>query len=257
MAPVTPHRFISCLLLSLVAVLGSSAALAQTHSLTTSSSGGGTVTSPGDGVFTYEHGTSVPIVATADLHYHFMSWSGTAVTAGDVADPTSASTTVMMHSDFTLVANFQPDTPVNPQTLTTSSGGGGTVSSPGIGTFTYEHGTVVPVIAAHDPHYHFVSWSGTAVTAGDVADPTAASTTVRMHADFTLVANFSTYQVTLDTASGDGGSVTAPGKAVSPTATVTWRPSRRRRTAGTTSRVGWALRSQRARWLTPLQRAPR
>ena len=80
-----------------------------------------TVTTPGEGSFTYDYGTSVPVVATPDLHYHFVNWTGTAVTAGKVADPTSASTTVTMDGDYTLVANFA----IDQVTLTPSSTAGG------------------------------------------------------------------------------------------------------------------------------------
>ena len=93
-----------------------------------------TVTTPGEGTFTYDYGTSVPVVATADLHYHFVNWTGTAVTAGKVADPTAASTTVTMEGDYTLVANFA----IDQVTLTPSSTAGGDVTTPGEG---HEHRT--------------------------------------------------------------------------------------------------------------------
>jgi Leucine-rich repeat (LRR) protein len=48
----------------------------------------------------------------------------------------------------------------------------------------------VPVDANHQANYHFVNWTGTAVTAGKVAAPSSASTTVTMDADYTLQANF-------------------------------------------------------------------
>jgi len=106
----------------------------------------------------------------ADPHYHFMNWTGTAVTAGKVADPTSANTTVTMVGDYTLEANFA----IDQQILSTSSGDGGTVSIPGEGSFTYDYGTSVPVMATP---YHFLNWTGTAVTAGKVANPTSINTT--------------------------------------------------------------------------------
>ncbi len=176
--------------------------------LTTSSGAGGSVTTPGEGTFTYAYGTSVPVVATADLHYHFVNWTGTAVTAGKVASPTSATTTVTMDDSYTLIANFSADE----LTLTTSSGAGGSVTTPGEGTFTYAYGTSVPVVATADLHYHFVNWTGTAVTAGKVASPTSATTTVTMDGSYTLIANFSADELTLTTSSGDGGSVTTPGE---------------------------------------------
>lgn len=81
---------------------------------------------------------------------------------------------------------------IDQRTLTTSSTFGGTVSTPGEGSFDYDHGTFLPIIADADPNYHFVAWTGTAVDAGKVADPNTASTTVTMDADYDLQANFVT-----------------------------------------------------------------
>ena len=63
------------------------------YHLTVSSTTGGSATTPGEGAFTYGEGTSVPVAATPDLCCHFVNWTGTAVTAGKVANPLSASTT--------------------------------------------------------------------------------------------------------------------------------------------------------------------
>jgi Leucine-rich repeat (LRR) protein len=179
------------------------------HTLTTSSGDGGSVTTPGEGAFTYGHGTLVTVVATADPGYHFVNWTGTAVDAGDVTDPTSASTTVRMHNNFTLVANFALDR----LTLTLSSTDGGAVTLPGEGSFIYGHGTTVSVTATAETGYHFVSWSGTAVTTGHLPNAGVASTTVLMHGNFTLVANFALNpQVTLTASSGEGGAVATPGE---------------------------------------------
>ncbi len=179
-----------------------------TLTLTVSSSDGGAVSAPGEGGFSYVAGTVVSVVAAAEQHCHFMSWTGTAVTAGKVASPTSASTTVTVDASYTLIANFAADQ----MTLTTASGDGGAVSSPGEGSFAYSYGTVVPVIAAPEPHCHFVSWTGTAVAAGKVADPLSPSTTVTVDAPYTLVASFAVDQVALTTSSGDGGAVSSPGE---------------------------------------------
>jgi uncharacterized repeat protein (TIGR02543 family) len=81
------------------------------RTLTLSSTVGGSVTTPGQGPFDYDEGTSVPITATTDTNYRFAGWTGTAANAGKVASPTSASTTVTVDADYTLVANFEPDTP--------------------------------------------------------------------------------------------------------------------------------------------------
>jgi hypothetical protein len=147
---------------------------------------GGSVTNPGVGVFVYPDGTEVSAVAVPDVGHHFAGWTGTAITLGKVADPMSASTTVTAGGNMSLNANFAPDS----ETLTCSTTVGGTVGTPGIGAFTYDYGTVVAVTAVADAHYLFTGWTGTAVTLGEVADPGAASTTVTLHANSDLQANF-------------------------------------------------------------------
>jgi len=76
------------------------------------------------------------------------------------------------------------------RTLTVSSTSGGTVTTPGEGSFKYVLGTIAQIIAEAETYWQFAEWTGTAVEAGKVADPNADSTTVLMEADYTLVANF-------------------------------------------------------------------
>lgn len=178
------------------------------YTLTISSSDGGSVSTPGEDSFQYDPGAVETITATADENYHFVNWTGSAVDAGEVADPESADTTVTISSNYTLVANFT----IDKHTLTTSSTSGGSVSEPGEGSFSYHYGTVKTVIATVDLNYHFVSWTGSAVDAGKVANPDLANTTVTINADYTLVANFTIDQRTLTTSSSEGGSVSAPGE---------------------------------------------
>jgi hypothetical protein len=64
--------------------------------------------------------------------------------------------------------------------LTVSSTAGGSVEVPGEGVFAYDYGGIRPITARPDPGYHFVFWTGTAVNARWVADPTAADTTVNL-----------------------------------------------------------------------------
>ncbi len=80
--------------------------LVAQRTLTCSSASGGDVTDPGEGSFDYDHNTDVNLVATIDLGYHFVNWTGTAVDAGRVAGPNSTTTLVTMDADYTVVANF-------------------------------------------------------------------------------------------------------------------------------------------------------
>jgi len=71
--------------------------------------------------------------------------------------------------------------------LTISSASGGNVTTPGEGTFAYDAGMVVPLMATPDDGYEFRSWSG---DIGHIPNPTAASTTITMNANYSIVANF-------------------------------------------------------------------
>jgi hypothetical protein len=167
-----------------VLVIGNYTAVANfaidTQTLTISSTDGGSVTTPGEGAMVYDYGTVVDLVATPDEHYHFVGWTGTAVDAGKVADPGSASTTVVVEGDYTLIANFEIDTYI----LTVSSTCGGSVTTPGEGMFEYAYGTVVDLVATPDCGYKFKCWIG------PVADEDSACTTVTITEDTTVVATF-------------------------------------------------------------------
>jgi hypothetical protein len=69
-----------------------------------SSAIGGTVTTPGEGVFRYPAGTVVNLVAKVDRGYEFGSWVSNAHT---IADVNSATTTITLNQNFYFViANF-------------------------------------------------------------------------------------------------------------------------------------------------------
>ncbi len=80
--------------------------LVRQMTLTCSSTKGGSVTQPGEGVFDYNEGSIVDISAEADVNYFFANWMGTAVDAGKVADANSNNTTVIVDGNYTLIANF-------------------------------------------------------------------------------------------------------------------------------------------------------
>lgn len=174
--------------------------------LTTSTGTGGTVTTPGIGTYTYYKNQVVSVLATADSCYRFSSWTGTAVTAGKVADPNAASTTVTMSDNYTLQANFI----WNCYDLTISSGDGGDVTTPGEGTFEdYAYGEEVAIVATPDDCYAFDYWSG---DTDDIADINDASTTITMNDHYSITANFrwDCYYLTINSSSG--GDVSTPGE---------------------------------------------
>jgi peptidoglycan/xylan/chitin deacetylase (PgdA/CDA1 family) len=155
------------------------------YTLIVSSSTGGHVSVPGEGPFSYARGRSVQVTATSDLNYHFVNWTGTAVDAGKVANPSSASTTVTMDADYTLQANFAIDR----YWVIISATPGGSVSLPGQGSFSYDYGTWVNLLASPDAGYRFVNWTGTG--APRVVPRLPNGDKILVDADYTLVANFS------------------------------------------------------------------
>ena len=64
--------------------------------LTISSTEGGSVTTPGEGIFTYEEETVVDLVATPDEGYRFDEWTGNVST---IADIYAATTNITMNDD--------------------------------------------------------------------------------------------------------------------------------------------------------------
>lgn len=85
----------------------------ESYILTITSTAGGSVTSPGEGTFTYDEGTVVNLVATADDGYGFQGWTGD---MENVADPGSRTTTIILSQNSSVTANFGPTGPGGPST---------------------------------------------------------------------------------------------------------------------------------------------
>jgi hypothetical protein len=153
------------------------------YDLTISSTDGGSVTIPGEGTFIYDADTVLDLVAEADPGYSFVNWTGDVT---GVANVNGASTAITMNDDYSVVANFA-QIPPNQFTLTVSSSPGGSVTAPGEATHTYDEGTVVNLVAEPEEGYSFIVWIG---DVGDVADVTAASTTITMNDDYSVTATF-------------------------------------------------------------------
>jgi hypothetical protein len=176
------------------------------YSLTITSTSGGSVTEPGEGMSIRHAGEVVALVAVPDQHWHFVGWTGDVHT---IANVNAAQTTITMNESYAITANFE----INEGwcSLTTSSTEGGSVTEPGEGTHVYEAGTPVSLAAQADEHYHFVGWTGD-VTA--IGNPQAASTNITMYDSYSVTANFELdagwYSLTISSTSG--GSVTKPGQ---------------------------------------------
>jgi hypothetical protein len=144
-----------------------------------SSTTGGSVTNPGEGILPYEEGAVVNLVAEAEEGYAFVNWTGDVAT---IADVDAASTTITMDAACSITANF-----VRGYTLTISSRNGGWVWQPGEGQFTYAAGTVIELTAIPETGWRFFGWSGDVGTVGNVH---AAETTIVMNGDYSVTAIF-------------------------------------------------------------------
>jgi hypothetical protein len=173
------------------------------YDLTIACTTGGSVIVPGEGTFAYDKGTVVNLAAEADEGYRFVEWTGDIGTIGNVND---ATTIITMSGNYSITANF-----VAVYDLTISSTAGGSVTTPGEGTSTYDEGTVVNLIAQPDEGYRFVEWTGNVST---IADVYAAATTITMSGNYSITANFvAVYDLTISSTAG--GSVTTPGEGTS------------------------------------------
>jgi hypothetical protein len=81
------------------------------------------------------------------------------------------------------------------------------VTTPGEGTYPYDCGSVVDLVAQADACYEFVNWSGDVDTIADVNSPT---TTITMSGDYSITANFAkiSYNLTTAAAPEAGGTAT-------------------------------------------------
>jgi uncharacterized repeat protein (TIGR02543 family) len=73
--------------------------------LTIKSTEGGSVTTPGEGMFWYNDGEIVIVRAVPAPGYQFVKWTGRVYTVSDVYH---ATTIIRMTLDYTITANFAP-----------------------------------------------------------------------------------------------------------------------------------------------------
>jgi len=143
---------------------------------------GAGITNPSEGVHGELPGSLVALTATASPGFSFTGWTG------PVGDPDSASTSVLMSSDETVIANFVAISKT--LTIQVSPSGAGT-TNPSEGQHSETHGSVVLLTATANPGYSFISWSG------PVANPASASTSVTMTDSETVTANFVALNTTM------------------------------------------------------------
>jgi len=131
-------------------------------------------TSPAAGTHTYARDQVVEITAVPASGFKFDSWTG------EVADPLSPATTVTINADKSIAARFVP---LTYHELTIAVNGSGT-TEPVPGEHSFTEGREVSISALPAAGHRFTGWTG------DVTEPGAATTTVIMNGDKTVVANF-------------------------------------------------------------------
>jgi len=156
------------------------------YTLSISSTTGGSVTDPGEGTFTYCCSRMVNLVAVADEGYWFVEWTGD---VGTIANVEAAATAINVDGGYSIMANFE-EIPLVQYDLSINSTAGGNVTTPGEGTFTYDEGTVVSLVAEAEEGYYFVEWTGNVT---DIANVNAAATNITMNGDYFITANFVEY----------------------------------------------------------------
>jgi hypothetical protein len=149
--------------------------------LAVSSSDGGDVTDPGEGLFVYDPEEVVNLVAVADENYSFVLWFGDTSTIDDIHN---ATTTITMEGDYSITATFTME---GMFVLAISCTSGGSVADPGEGVFFYPAGITVNLAAVSDEGYWFSKWTG---DISSVVNPLSSITTIGMYSDCAITANF-------------------------------------------------------------------
>jgi len=127
--------------------------------------------------------TDIVLVAAGYYHTVGLKSDGTVVAVG-LNDDGQCNV-----DDWILAVPEVPEEVPETYTLTISSTEGGSVTVPGEGTFTYDAGTVVSLVAKPDPNYGFVNWAGDVETIAN-ANLNAATTTITMEGDYEITARF-------------------------------------------------------------------
>jgi len=79
------------------------------YTLTISSTSGGSVTTPDEGVSTYNAGMVVRLVTKPEKGYRFVNWTGD---IDNIANVNAATTVITLHGDYEITANFALNWPL-------------------------------------------------------------------------------------------------------------------------------------------------
>ncbi len=187
--------------------------LPAAHVLDTAVEPAGAGSTTGDG--SYAPGTEVTAEATAAAGWRFVHWTDNGVVVAD-----TATHTLTLDVNHSLVAHFRPDVPQWTVAATADPAEGGSVEGAG----TVDDGSVVTLTAAAAPGWAFVKWTEEATVVGSNATLSFTAT-----ADRTLTAHFAplaSHTVTTVASPAEGGTVAGAGSyTAGDSATVTATPA--------------------------------
>ena len=89
--------------------------------------------------------------------------------------------------NYPLMGAFENGVVLMHYDLTVTSTAGGSVTAPGEGTFNYNEGTLVALVAAPDAGYQFINWTGNVDT---IANVNVGETNITMNSDYSIMASF-------------------------------------------------------------------
>ena len=149
------------------------------YTLTVNSPAGGSVIEPGTGIFNFDPGTVVDLLAVPDTGYKFVNWTGY---VGTVADSYAADTTITMNSNYAITANF---TVITPPTVITNTATSVTSTSATLNGTLYDPGSATSVQVSFE-------WGGTTSYGNETPAQTETLPTV-FSADISGLAPGTTY----------------------------------------------------------------
>ena len=94
---------LSIFLITVALIAGMVGCTTSQYSIRISGTAGGTVTTPGEGLFRYNKGTVVNLVARPDAGYRFVSWYGNVDTIANVG---AATTDITINNHYSIIARF-------------------------------------------------------------------------------------------------------------------------------------------------------
>jgi hypothetical protein len=179
----------------------------STYTLEVYSFGNGSVTSPGEGDFTYAAGAVVTLVALPDSGATFLGWSGDVAT---VSDPSASTTTITINGDYIIAATFSTTTTTTTTTtytITATAGANGSISPSGDTTINSGGSQTYTITANTGYRIADVLVDGSSV--GAVASYTFTSVT----SGHTIAASFAINTFTITATAAANGSTSPSGTA--------------------------------------------